>query len=382
MDNLRQFSAADTLARLAPLTVLAGVSRLANLTHLDKLGLPVWCAIRPLARSFVTSLGKGLLMEQARLSALMESIEIWQAERLQIPECWQRPEQLAAQSNIANLSGLPKAHRFCQLPTDYIPWVQGYEVISGKPCYLPFEAVSLDLSLNIAGMGYFARNSHGLSGGNNQTEAEVFALLELLERDSIARWELHSQQDLSQLTALDPQKAATPDLQKCWQQVSGQVCTGLWLIHQDPLPVVVCMMVDLDDSSLDPVGIYAGYSAHPNLEVAMLKALLESAQARCAIIAGAREDLDNAEFSRCRDPQQMQALRSLINHQQAVSPATLYSPMQQLSVSALRHRLAEIARQRGASQVLAYHFSEPKFDIHVVKAFCPGLHIPGLFERI
>lgn len=52
-----------------------GVSRLARLTGLDKIGIPVWSAISPNARSIVINQGKGVSDSDAKISAAMEAIE-------------------------------------------------------------------------------------------------------------------------------------------------------------------------------------------------------------------------------------------------------------------------------------------------------------------
>lgn len=45
------------------------------MTGLDIIGIPVWFAARPNSRGLSVSQGKGLVAEQARLSAIMEAIE-------------------------------------------------------------------------------------------------------------------------------------------------------------------------------------------------------------------------------------------------------------------------------------------------------------------
>ena len=61
------------------------VARIAELTGLDTIGIPVFAAIRPMGRSLSTQQGKGITSEAARVSALMESLETWTAEHLALP---------------------------------------------------------------------------------------------------------------------------------------------------------------------------------------------------------------------------------------------------------------------------------------------------------
>lgn len=58
-----------------------GISRIARLTDLDHVGIPVWAAIRPAGRTLVTTQGKGASDELAKVSAVLEGAELWHAEQ-------------------------------------------------------------------------------------------------------------------------------------------------------------------------------------------------------------------------------------------------------------------------------------------------------------
>jgi YcaO-like protein with predicted kinase domain len=58
-----------------------GITWLANVTGLDRIGLPVCVAVRPNWRALSTSQGKGETIEAAKASALMEAIESWHGAR-------------------------------------------------------------------------------------------------------------------------------------------------------------------------------------------------------------------------------------------------------------------------------------------------------------
>ncbi len=71
---------AETLARLRPLAAAMGITRLGNITGLDRIGIPVAVAVRPNSRSVSVAQGKGLDLPQAMASALMEACEGFHAE--------------------------------------------------------------------------------------------------------------------------------------------------------------------------------------------------------------------------------------------------------------------------------------------------------------
>ena len=70
------------MARVRPLAKQMGITRLGNITGLDRIGIPVAIAVRPNSRSVSVSQGKGLDLPQAMASALMEASEGFHAEEL------------------------------------------------------------------------------------------------------------------------------------------------------------------------------------------------------------------------------------------------------------------------------------------------------------
>src|SRR4051812_31442956 len=85
----------ETVAEYRALMPRLGITRLANVTGLDTIGIPVYVAIRPNARCLATSQGKGLDHDAAKASALMESIETWHAEVIVNPTRWESYQALS-----------------------------------------------------------------------------------------------------------------------------------------------------------------------------------------------------------------------------------------------------------------------------------------------
>jgi YcaO-like protein with predicted kinase domain len=78
--TIRQISPRETIERARSVFANVGITRVANVTGLDSIGVPTWIAVRPLARSLSVSQGKGLTHELAVASAVMECIEFHHAE--------------------------------------------------------------------------------------------------------------------------------------------------------------------------------------------------------------------------------------------------------------------------------------------------------------
>src|SRR5215213_7437677 len=81
----RTVSPTATLERLGPLLAPMGITRVANITGLDHVGVPVVITCRPNSRSLSVSQGKGIDLAAAKASGLMESVENYHAERIVLP---------------------------------------------------------------------------------------------------------------------------------------------------------------------------------------------------------------------------------------------------------------------------------------------------------
>src|SRR5690348_14046408 len=75
----------ETVARVLPLAAHMGITRVANVTGLDHVGIPVVAVARPNSRSVAVSQGKGLTLAAAKASGLMEAVELWHAEHITKP---------------------------------------------------------------------------------------------------------------------------------------------------------------------------------------------------------------------------------------------------------------------------------------------------------
>src|SRR4030081_492760 len=81
----RTVDPAETIARIRPFMPAMAITRIANITGLDCIGIPVVTVCRPNSRSLAVSQGKGLDLVSAQASGLMESIEFYHAERVLLP---------------------------------------------------------------------------------------------------------------------------------------------------------------------------------------------------------------------------------------------------------------------------------------------------------
>ena len=77
-----------TLLSLEAVTGKIGVTRIGNITHLDRLGIPNYSIVLPGTEDYIwVYSGKGFTMKQARTSGLMEAVERYSS----LPSNYERP---------------------------------------------------------------------------------------------------------------------------------------------------------------------------------------------------------------------------------------------------------------------------------------------------
>ena len=98
----------ETVRRLVPLMPSIGITRLADLTGLDRLRVPVFAAYRPNSRSLAVFQGKGVTPVAAKASALMEATETFCAEAAAPPLRLATIGEIAALGAVVDTPALPR----------------------------------------------------------------------------------------------------------------------------------------------------------------------------------------------------------------------------------------------------------------------------------
>ncbi len=122
----------ETMARLQPLLPVMGITRIANITGLDTIGIPVVMVCRPNSRSLAVSQGKGLDLPSARVSGVMESIELHHAERIHLPLKWASHEELRFTHSLVPPDTLVRtslSHFHRDAP---ILWIEGHDCVRSR----------------------------------------------------------------------------------------------------------------------------------------------------------------------------------------------------------------------------------------------------------
>ena len=295
----RSIYPSETIARIRPLMAQMGITRIANVTGLDRIGIPVVMVCRPNARSLAVSQGKGIDLDAATASGLMEAAELYHAEHIELPLKLGSLAELAHSHAFVDVNRLPRVVGSRFKPDLVMLWIEGRDLISGESRWLPYESVRTDFTVPPPpGSGCFDCSSNGLASGNTCTEALCHAICEVIERDATTLWNsISSERRATTGVDLD----SIPD-NRCRQVLArlrdADFEVAVWEITSDiDVPAFFCLIAD----QRDPTGHHGvGASAHLAPEIALLRALIEAAQVRTTYISGARDDIFPAEYEQSR----------------------------------------------------------------------------------
>jgi ribosomal protein S12 methylthiotransferase accessory factor len=310
----RVVAPADTLRRIKPLARKAGVTRLANITGLDRIGIPTYSAVVPKSRDLLSTYnGKGATRTDAACGALMEAIERQSALNLQ------RPVVRASYRKISRRErALDPKTMALKLDSEYtddlvLSWVDGYDICSNEPVKAPATAAGYMLYEGYGPPCFDIVTSTGLASGNTMEEAICHALCELIERDAwtlaellahcLPLWKYQQQPNVPTGVEFQDDQERYPevDLDGADAVIRGMLRqfskAGLTLIVKDitsDLGVPSIMASSQDCSGPVPLA-HLGFGAHPDPRVAVSRAISELAQSRAVDIQGVREDLSGPD---------------------------------------------------------------------------------------
>jgi ribosomal protein S12 methylthiotransferase accessory factor len=304
---------AAALQTLRPLLPTLGITRLGDLTGLDRLGIPVVQATRPAALSNIVNQGKASTLAGAAVSAVLEAAETFFAERLA------RFQTLTASAEALHVPAGWFEHQLCaDAPRDWrnaaTAWLEAADPVRGTPCHVPFELVHTAFAEAAPETdGLFAGSTTGLACAFEQEGAVLHAVLECLERDAIAR--AMTTHGFFQRARVDPRTVADPVLRTLLATIEGAgLLVGLW--HAEAvagIPVFWCHLMEADGTAAMTLPLPAdGSAAGLDPADAARRAIEEAAQSRLTAISGARDDFGEELYPQRPDWRALDAHRGLL----------------------------------------------------------------------
>jgi ribosomal protein S12 methylthiotransferase accessory factor len=358
----------ETVRRLNTLRIELGITRVADVTGMDRVGIPTAMAVRPSARSTAVTHGKGVTPIAAKAAALIAAVERHHAERVACPLRLSSAVELNAEQRILDPAQIPGAAPACS-PKEPILWAEGRS-LNGDVIWVPFGLVHLDLRRPATlGSDHFAAGAGGLGSGNTVEEAIVHGACEVVERDASERFR----------KAPDPERrrrrldlesfdyALCRELLACYARAS--LAVAVWdLTSELRIPCFLCCVRDDHVPPGSPLAVVTGTGCHPSRAIALAHALCEAAQRRIARIGGLMDEADPIAPRRALD-------WDWLAFEMAAPAETRYLEVPTFDSASCLDDVAWLQKRFESSDITmaAVDLTQPKFPVCVVRAVATGL---------
>ena len=366
----------EALIRLMTMRELLGITRIADITGLDVLDIPVVQAVRPFSLLNSVSQGKGPTRTEAAVSAILEAAESYFAERLA------HYDPIAASADSLNISPERfEAHLQPGVDPSWrsreIAWIHAENILKGgQQDWVPFELVHTAYVFPPRPQEeIFASSTSGLAASFEETDSILHGIMECIERDALTRAErIHG---FFQRRRIDPRTIDDPTVASLLESLEAKgLLVGLWVAPSPlGLPVIWCHL--MEDRPPETAILHhpaEGSAAGFDAASAIVHAIYEAAQSRLTAISGARDDLTRAFYPKYPDWQKIAAHRRLLSdgprdvHFHAIAEQNCNSAGNRMSAL-----LAQIERA-GIDTVYRIQLdTRPLGDLSVVRIIIPAL---------
>lgn len=355
----------QTLERMRPHFSAAGITRIADITGLDRIGIAVAQCIRPDAIVLSVDSGKGATPTAARCSAMMEGFERHVAETSPVAISVATALQLGdtAEPRFPLFAG-------ATFRPDYqVEWTTARGIRSGVEKWVPLDAVRLIPRLPVGRPlvhSMYSCTSNGLSSGNTYAEAIAGGLYEVVERDQVS------------IALENPTPAPRVDLDTIYDPTLTGVVRRIRDANLMPVifdctsdigvPTYIAYIYDLEERG---VGFYRGYAAHLDPAVAQCRALCEAVQGRLVYIAGSRDDILHERYEATKHADNSSSLARLMAVKDTVS-STAHADRSCDTFEGDIETILSLLESAGIPEPLIYEFDH-NYPCSVLRVLIPTL---------
>ncbi len=340
----------DFIKKLEKAIKFARISRIARLTRMDYLGLPVFQCTRPFSRNMVTSQGKGFTEEHAKIAAIMESLEAFHGEGVPI-------DKQALFSEIAPELTYDLKIITPNIPDAPIKWTKAFDLIQEKHTYLPHALICMDFSDAYLPDLPIAPSSNGYGGGSSKESALQHAILEVLERHIVAS----IQPDYVPLNA---------EIDALLQPYFGKLRERhfkMGIFYHSNNEGLPTFKINIQEPGKE--NTHFGMSCHPDKNTALIKAFCEALQSRVTFISGARDDIESYQYSASEDVIQLQLKITQYSDIPTGSNYTHLSEKERVEF------LINKSQAFGFKNLIVVDLTKKEIEIPIVVAVIPGSQI-------
>ena len=356
----------------------AGITRIADITDLDRVGIPVYTAIRPTSQEGSVSVygGKGITKNHAKASAMMEGFERYSAERQENDDTTiAKISEISEKGNYIDPKSLnlPKELEKKDISDMNIEWSISHDLITGKDYYIPTNAIYHPYALNDNTCQIlFKSNTNGLASGNSLEEAILHGIFEVIERDAWSIFEL-TRKNSSQIDLESIDSEVVNDALSKFSE--NEINIKLMDLTADiNVPTIAASS---DDTLLKDAGLLTlGIGTHLDPEVAILRALTEVAQSRATQIHGAREDTVRADFARTAGYERMKRINK--HYFEDEDEKISLSDIKNRSTDSITKDIDIVLEELKANDiehVLYYDLTRPELNVDVVRVVIPTMEL-------
>lgn len=359
---------------------IAGITRIADITDLDRIGLPIYTAIRPTAAEGAISIygGKGISKDHAKASAMMEGFERYSAEKQDDDEV-----VIATLDEISEKGqyidpislNLPKDFKKENLEAMPLEWSVAKDIVSGEDFYIPTNAIFHPYIHGNNVQSLFKSNTNGLASGNILEEAILHGMLEVIERDAWSIFEL-THKNYAQIDLDSIESELVNDIIDKFES-EGIKIKLMDFTADVKIPTIAA---SADDTVTKDAGLLTlGMGSHLDPEVAILRALTEVAQSRATQINGAREDTVRADFAREAGYERMKKINKFYFREE--DEKIKLSDIENKSTSSITKDIEIVKEELMANdieKILYVNLTRPELDVSVVRVVIPEMELFAL----
>jgi thioglycine synthase len=408
-----------TLAQIIPLCKDIGVTRISDITYMDKLYIPNFSAILPDTEDSIwVYSGKGITKQHAKAGALMESIERY----CSLPSTYSKSFIHGTYSELSKIYNKVLHPNEVVEPVEpiyndkesIIDYVPGFDLLKNEEVLIPAQLVFSKFSAKSPSINVFPySHTNGLASGNVLEEAICHGLCEVIERDAVSIADLCSssipysivENIIKSLKNTDydsflinqiPEDKFVDD-----SNIYPDVNISEIVKEFEPIKFLVRKFIDAGISLLikditqkdigiptfvassiewitNEYGYFAkGYGTHLDSRIALIRAITELSQTRAVNIQGARDDLkkiqyrDNDEIYK-RKWQFIASSSTHTNDNKNIAFSKIKSYVKKDILDDIKLILNKL-KKAGLKRAIVVDLTNPNVGIPVVRIIVPGL---------
>ncbi|MGE5340231.1 MAG: YcaO-like family protein [Candidatus Omnitrophota bacterium] len=363
----------EALERIKTEMEKVGITRLANITGLDRIGIPVYNSIKPTANGFSVQHGKGMSLKASKISAAMESFERFYGLGQRIDFFQMTYRELEKKYRVIPYHYLPLSKYSIFHPDLPVEWCLGWDIVNQEEVAVPRQSVRIRSYKIKKEWKLFQMTSNGLSAGFDFLEAILQGLLEVIERDAVT-CSMHAARRVGSVFPLHRLRLDTiqsPDIGNLLRKIED--ASVLPLIYDcrvnTDVPTFKCYLLD----KLDPMGgISYGMGASLEPEEAMVRAINEAAMARPVFNSGARDASSHEEFKAYRLGNSALLVKNFENEQGTTDVSHIRSESGETFHEDILICIDKL-KAVGLDQVIVFPLTEKGNGITAVRVIVPGL---------